>query len=378
MIERLRRLVAIPSVSRDEERIADQLSSELAAGGMQVRRSGNNLWCAVGDSETSRLLLNSHLDTVPPAKGWTVDPWTPTLGDENRRLCGLGSNDAKGAVTAMVEAVLAWKRRLDRGASLGGTVVLALTAEEEIGGQGLSTIREELGVLDAALVGEPTGLVPMIAQRGLLILRGVARGRSQHAGNSPPGRADNAIINAARDLSKLGEFDWGARHPLLGRAHGNVTVIEGGAARNVIPDECLFYLDIRTTPLETHPKLTQRLSRYLDSEIQVHSDRLVPVGTSPAEPIVEAVLRALSGTEAGGSATMSDMVFLADVPCVKIGPGESSRSHCPDEHIFVDELEAGAAAYERIIGEFFHARAEGPRGARLTVGDRGEGDEERS
>lgn len=351
MIERLRRLVAIPSVSRDEGAVADALGADLEAEGIVVVREGNNLWCEIGDAPRPRLLLNSHLDTVPPAGGWSADPWTPIVA--GGRITGLGANDAKGCVTAMVEAVLACMARLERGEPLGGTVVLALTAEEEIGGQGLGTVLPRLEPLDAALVGEPTGLVPVIAQRGLLILCGVARGQSRHAGNSPPGIADNAILAAARDLMRLVGVDWGPEHPLLGRPFGNVTMIEGGTARNVIPDECSFYLDIRTTPQESHAALLERLRPQLVSDLRVHSDRLVPVATAPDERIVRAALRALPGAAPAGSPTTSDMVFLAGVPTVKIGPGDSSRSHCADEYLLADELTAGAAAYERIVRAFF-------------------------
>jgi acetylornithine deacetylase len=355
MIERLARLVAMPSVSGEESAIAEALGAELREAGLRVQRAGNNLWCEIGDAARPRLLLNSHFDTVPPAQGWSGDPWAPRL-DEGR-LTGLGANDAKGCVVALIEAVLATRRRLERGQHLGGTVVLALTAEEETGGEGLGTIVEQLRPLDAALVGEPTGLVPMIAQRGLLVLRGVARGRSGHPANTPADDADNAILAAARDLSRLREFDWGPRHPLLGRCHAHVTMISGGVARNVIPDTCEFYLDVRTTPLESHARLYRRLRDYLQSDLRVHSDRLVPVETDRAAAIVQAALRALPGAEPGGSPAMSDMVFLAGVPSVKSGPGQPSRSHTADEYILLDELRDGAAAYERIVQEYFHTQA---------------------
>ena len=351
MIERLTKLVAIRSVSREEGPIADAVCSDLQQAGLCVSRQGNNLWCEIGDAARPRLLLNSHLDTVPPAHGWTGDPWTPRRTAD--RLVGLGANDAKGCVTAMIAAVLAVKKRLDCGDRLGGTLILALTAEEEISGAGLGTIVDQLAPLDAAIVGEPTGLVPMIAQRGLLVLRGVARGCSGHPANTPADSANNAILTAARDLTALETFDWGPAHPLLGRCHAHVTMIKGGVARNVIPDACEFFLDIRTTPAESHAGLCRRLRRHLKSDLHIHSDRLVPVQTDPGEAILQAVLRAVSGVAPGGSPTMSDMVFLGGVPSVKIGPGRSSRSHTPDEYIELEELAVGAGAYERIIREYF-------------------------
>jgi len=350
MIERLARYVATRSLSRQESELADLVAAELTHGGLAVHRQGNNVWCELGDAERPRLLLNSHLDTVPPGSGWSHDPWAPRRVDG--RLVGLGANDAKGCVAALLTAALATRSRLERGEPLGGTLVLALTAEEEISGQGLGTILDQLRPLDAALVGEPTGLVPMTAQRGLLILRGTARGRSAHPANTPMDSTDNAVFTAARDLAALRDFDWGPAHALLGRCHAHVTKISGGVALNVVPDVCEFHLDIRTTPEESHQCLYERLARTLRSELAIHSARLVPVETDLNAPIVRAIRRALPGVELAGSPAMSDMVFLSGVPSVKIGPGLSARSHTPDEFITEDELAAGTAAYERIIDEF--------------------------
>lgn len=353
MLERLARYVSIRSISREEGRLADTVTADLAAAGLHVERVGNNVWCESGDARRPRLLLNSHLDTVPPGSGWTGDPWTPRIDGD--RLTGLGANDAKGCVVAMVEAVLRVQASLARGERLGGTIVLALTAEEEISGQGLGTIVQRLGPLDAALVGEPTSLVPMIAQRGLLVLKGRAAGRTAHPANTPPDQAANAIVAALRDIMRLAEFDWGPAHPLLGRTHANVTRIAGGVANNVIPDSCEFVVDVRTTPIESHAALVARLRAALECELSIHSDRLVPFETRPDEPIVQACLRALPGAVPAGSPAMSDIVFLAGVPAVKIGPGDTRRSHTPDEYVLGSELSAGAAAYERMIREFLRS-----------------------
>jgi acetylornithine deacetylase len=354
MIDRLTRYVGVRSLSREERELADIVCADLELAGLHVEREVNNVWCVLGDRPTPRLLLNSHLDTVPATAGWDGDAWT--LRRDGDRLIGLGANDAKGCVVAMIEAVLAIKRALDAGAPLGGTVVLATTAEEEISGHGLGTILEQLGPLDAALVGEPTDLVPMIAQRGLLILRGQARGRAAHPANTPTDET-NAIATAARDIARLRDFDWGAPHALLGRCHAHVTRIEGGVANNVVPDTCEFTIDVRTTPAETHAALTARLAAAMESDVRVHSDRLVPVETDSNAPIVSAVLSALPGSRATGSRAMSDMVYLGGIPAVKIGPGESARSHTANEYIRVSELADGASAYDRTIRAYFAATA---------------------
>ena len=355
MIARLERYVGLRSVSGQEHAIADAVCDDLRNAGLRVQRRGNNLWCVLGDRPWPRLLLNSHLDTVPPGDGWSGDPCElRRVGD---RLIGLGANDAKGCVVAMIEAVLRLRSSLHEGGRLGGTVVLALTAEEETSGQGLATILDELLPLDAAIVGEPTKMMPMIAQRGLLILRGVTRGRSAHPAGTTPDRAENAVLTAARELLRLRDFDWGPTHPLLGRCHGHVTMIRGGVARNVIPDACEFYLDVRTTPAESHRELYERLRRHLRCELHIHSDRLAPTETDASEVIVQAVQNAMPGALPAGSPAMSDMVYLRGTASVKIGPGDSARSHAPNEYVLPEELQAGAEGYQRIVREYFDLMA---------------------
>ena len=368
MIQRLARYVSIKSLSREEGALADLVAGDLCAAGLRVQRDGANVWAEIGDAPRPRLLFNSHLDTVPPGAGWTADPWTPRR--VNGRLIALGANDAKGCVVAMLEAALATQGDLDGGGALNGTLVLALTAEEEISGQGLETILERLAPLDGALVGEPTALVPMTAQRGLLTLRGVAHGRSAHPANTPPETAENAVQLAAREVRRLADFDWGPEHPLLGRPHGNVTRIAGGVANNVIPDSCEFVIDVRTTPAEPHAALTERLRAFLDCELLAHSDRLGPIETPADTGIVQAVLRAAPGARPQGSPAMSDMVFLRGIPAVKIGPGDSPRSHTADEYLLESELHAGAALYQRIAREFFSAASASERNRAASASER--------
>jgi len=351
-IERLAEYAAVPSLSGAEAELADLIAGQLAAEGIVVHREGNNLWVELGAGRP-RLLLNSHLDTVPPGQGWTADPWLPRRGEG--RLTALGANDAKGCVAAMVESFLALHRQMVHDKrKFSGTLILALTAEEETAGTGLAAILDRLRPLDAAIVGEPTGLAPVIAQRGLMILRGVARGRAAHTANTPPQAAANAIVLAAENILRLQSFDWGPCHERLGRAHAHVTGIQGGIAHNVIPDVCEFRLDIRTTPLESHAALFSRLKAFLHSELTVHSDRLVPVETSSEELIVR-VACSVSGRPPAGSATMSDMVFLSGIPAVKLGPGQSVRSHTPDEYILESELAEGVATYAEIVRRYFAA-----------------------
>lgn len=347
--ELLEALVALPSVSGQEGALADALQARLEGLGFAVSRKGHNLWFEVGQG-APRLLLNSHLDTVPPCAGWTSDPFTPAWS--GTRLTGLGANDAKGCVAAMILAAIALKADP---APLAGTTVFAFTAEEETGGDGLASILDDLGALDAALVGEPTGLVPCLAQRGMLMLRCVAKGVSAHVAH--PELGDNAIHKAARDIAKLAAKTY-EPHPLLGTASPQVTTIQGGLAKNQVPDAVEFFVDVRTTPNLDNTRVAEELDAELESEVHVHSARYLPKATPADHPIAKAAVEA-SGRAGVGSATASDWAFLGEIPAVKVGPGDTMRSHRPDEWLDLAELEAGAAFYRRAIRAFFaHVHAQ--------------------
>jgi acetylornithine deacetylase len=332
-------LVAVPSVSRSEGAVADLLRSHLEARGLAVRREGHNLWFEVGCGRP-RLLLVSHLDTVPAGDGWTRDPHAAAWEDD--RLVGLGANDAKGCVAAMATAALALAAEP---ACLDGTLVVAFTAEEEVGGAGIASIRERLEPIDAAVVGEPTCLEVCVAQRGLVILRCVAHGRTAHAAH--PECGVNAIHTAASDIVRLSAMRFG-EHPRLGETTAQVTRIGGGRASNQVPDACEFFVDVRTSPGITAESIVERLHGALASEVHVHSARYLPCATDEAHPIVVAALRASGRAHGAGSRTTSDWAFLSDLPAIKAGPGDTSRSHRPDEYLTRAELTAGVAFYRRL------------------------------
>ena len=339
-----RELVAIPSLSREEAAAADHLEAWFRRHGVDVVRYGDNVVASVGEGRT--LLLNSHLDVVPPSSDHPFDPFDPVIHEG--AIWGRGSVDAKASVAAMAQALVLTAER-----KTAGRVVGAFTVCEELGGadNGLEATLPELGHLDAALVGEPTEMQPCIAQKGLLILRLTARGRTAHAARA--GEGDNAIVRAARDISRLERLDFMPPHPELGPVTCNVTMVEGGTARNVIPDTCTFWLDIRSTPDWPHDRLVQFIEEQLESEVHVHSKRLVPTGTDPGEAIVRACLAADPARVPFGSPTLSDWIHLKGIPTVKIGPGDSRLSHTPREHVPVAELERAAEGYARIIQQYF-------------------------
>lgn len=345
----LERLVATPSLSGEEGALADFLQDLLGAHGAQLHRQGHNLWFEVG-THGPRLLLNTHLDTVPPCAGWTGDPFAPQW--RNGRLQGLGANDAKGCLASMTLTALAL---LEQGLPQG-RAVFAFTAEEETGGAGLGTILDQLGAFDGAVVGEPTGLQVCAAQRGLLMLKCTAKGEASHTAHAHALGAVNAVHKAARDIVKLDALRF-EPHPLLGETRAQATLIQGGRARNQVPDACEFFVDLRTTPNLDHEALAARIAESLESDTAVHSMRYLPKATDPAHPLVQAALAAAGRKGPVGSATASDWAFLGDLPAVKIGPGDTHRSHRADEYLTLAELEAGCAFYRKLVPAFLKEAA---------------------
>jgi acetylornithine deacetylase len=335
-----RQIVEIPSVSGDEAAVRDHLEALLRAHGARTLPFGRNLVALHGSGPA--VCLNSHLDTVPPCPGWTKPTHRAVVQDG--RVHGLGSNDAKASVAAMVAAFLRLK---DAGAS----VMLALTVEEETGGKGAEDLVPELQksgrTPTAVLVGEPTGLDLVISQKGLLILELHAEGDACHAANAVKLGARNAIRSLARDLVALEGIDLGAPDPLLGPVTLEPTVVRGGSARNAVPAEASCVLDVRINSEVD----AARLIRALGDRVRVLSDRLRPRSIDPAHPLVDAIRRARPEAKLIGSSGLSDLVFFEGIPGVKVGPGRTERSHTPDEFVLESEILEGARFYERAVVE---------------------------
>ena len=350
-------LVRYPSLSHHEAEVADYVEATMqGVEGLEVGRLGDNVWASLGDGD-DLLLLASHLDVVPPSAD-QVEPFEPRVVDG--KVYGRGSVDAKASGASMLTALAGLAAAGWRPG--GGRLVVALTACEETGRgyNGMEHCREalfghDLPEVSAALVGEPTELRPCLAQKGLLILTATAHGATAHAARAHLG--DNALTRAARDLVALDAFTFPQADPLLGRPTATATVIEGGSAKNVVPDRCTFTLDVRSTPAATHAELTATVAGLLESEVEVYSDRLVPCSTPADARVARATTAALGGlgldAEPFGSPTASDWVFLADVPAVKIGPGRSELSHTPDEHVEVAQLDAAVEVYAAIARRYF-------------------------
>jgi acetylornithine deacetylase len=346
-----RKTVEIPSVSGTEAELAGFLEHKLRRRGVKPVRVGESLLALHGEGPV--FLFDTHLDTVPPAPGWTHDPWKAEPA--NGRIVGLGSNDAKASVAAMIAAFLAFLE-----AELPFTLALALVEGEETRGAGTQAILAELerrGLrLEAAVIGEPTGLDLAVAQKGLMVLELVAQGQACHAANAAALGAPNAARRLARDLVSLEEVDFGPPHEHLGPITLEPTQVQAGTARNVVPGEATAVLDVRTTPALSREEVVRRIRERVQGEVRVLSDRLLPKETAADAPLVAAARRVRPHARVFGSATLSDMVFLNGTPAIKCGPGKSERSHTPDEYVLEEEILDGARFYTRLIGAYAEQR----------------------
>lgn len=343
-------LVRTPSPSGQEGAVAAVLAQWARERGLEVHYDDTAVGITVrGRSPGATLLLASHLDTVPPGEGWGVDPFAGVI--EGDHLVGRGSADAKGSVAAMACAAA---ELAARGGPPTGRLVVLATFSEETRDTTMPEALKRLGAPpDSAIVGEPTSLAPAIAQRGQLLLRLVWSGEQVHAGwaaGRQP-RPVNAIERAARDLVRLPGLRLERTHPLLGEVAITPTMLQAGIARNVTPPRCEAVLDIRTTPAYTHAEVIAAVRAHLDADVEVISDRLVPAETPSSSPLLAAVRAVLPEAAPFASPTCSDWVFLAGVDTVKLGPGDSRRSHTVGERVPIEEVRRAARVYVAVAEE---------------------------
>lgn len=344
-IELLKSMIAIPSTSRSEEGTASLIYDRLQAWGANPQRFRNNVWALSENFDPARptLLLNSHHDTVKPAASYTRDPYQPAV--EDGRIYGLGSNDAGASAVSLIETFLNL-----RSARLPFNLLLAITAEEEVGGENgmrafLPHVAEEGIRIDCAIVGEPTGMQAAIAERGLVVLDCVTPGVTGHAAR---GEGINAIYRAIADIETLRAFRFPKESEILGPVGLNITQINAGWQHNAIPDECKWVVDIRTTDAYTNEQTVELLREAVShSTLTPRSTRVRASVISADHPLVRSAVAL--GSRTFVSPTTSDMSLMYDFPSLKIGPGESSRSHSADEFVLINEIEAAIPAYRKLI-----------------------------
>ncbi|HGY54107.1 MAG TPA: M20/M25/M40 family metallo-hydrolase [Caldithrix abyssi] len=340
----LKDLIALPSFSGQEDKTAQRISVYLEEKNIPVRRKDNNVWAVnrYFDKEKPTLLLNSHHDTVKPNTKWTFDPFTPT--EQEGKLIGLGSNDA-GAPLVSLLAAFVYFYDAER---LPFNIIMAATAEEETSGKkGLRSVLDEFGPIDLAVVGEPTGMQLAVAEKGLMVLRCKAHGKSGHAARDV---GENAIYKAIQDINWFRNYRFARESSFLGPVKMTVTIINAGSQHNVIPDVCDFTVDIRMTDAYTNEQVLETIKKHIKCEIDSVSLSLKPSSIDPQHPLVEAA-RSLN-MNTFGSPTLSDQ-SLIDAPSVKIGPGMSERSHTADEFVYPEEIRQGVEGYIKLLERFF-------------------------
>lgn len=339
-VELLKAMIRIPSLSREEAGTADLLAKFLAERGVEVHRKKNNVWAfnKYYDPAKPTVLLNSHHDTVKPNSAYTRDPFEPSV--EGDRLYGLGSNDAGASGVSLIAAFLHYNDRSD----LKYNLCVAITAEEENSGHdGLECVIPELGPLEFAVVGEPTLMQLAIAERGLMVLDCTAHGRAGHAARE---EGDNAIYKAMKDIEWFRTFRFPKVSDLFGAVKMSVTIISAGTQHNVVPAECRFTVDVRVTDRYTNEEVLDIIRQHVSCEVQARSTRLRPSSISPDHPIVRAGMAL--GRTTYGSPTTSDQALL-DIPSLKLGVGDSARSHSADEFVHLSEIREGIDLYIKML-----------------------------
>lgn len=341
-VQLLKDLIQIQSFSKEENKTADRIEAFLAQKGVKTNRSGNNVWAFANEFNPvlPSVWLNSHHDTVKPNSGYTKDPFQPIK--EEGKLFGLGSNDAGGPLVSLIACFCHFVER-----PLPFNLIMIASAEEEISGpNGISSIISQLPEAELSIVGEPTQMKLAVAEKGLLVIDAKVHGKAGHAARE---EGINAIYLALDDLDEIRNFEFFKTSPFLGRTKVTATVIKSGHQHNVVPDLCEYTLDVRVTDAYTLEEAFEELKSNLKAELTPRSMRLQS-SHLPGDHLMNRVAEELD-LEKFGSPTLSDQALIP-WPSVKIGPGDSARSHTADEYIFLEEIREGIEGYISIINKY--------------------------
>jgi acetylornithine deacetylase len=338
-IELLKKLISTPSFSRDESNAADIMAAFLMDKGFEVKRKGNNVWVHSPQPSKGKkvILFNSHIDTVKPASGYTRDPFSPDIADG--KLFGLGSNDAGGPLVSLLAAF-----RILSSTEQPYHLIYSATAEEEVSGKnGVESILAELGPVDFAIVGEPTRMQMAVAEKGLMVLDCTAHGQSGHAARE---EGVNALYKALTDIEWFRNHRFEKVSDMLGPVKMTVTQINAGTQHNVVPDKCSFVVDVRVNELYSNVQVLEIIKSHVGCTVEARSTRVNSSHISASHPFV--VRGTAGGIGSYGSPTTSDQALMP-FTTIKMGPGDSARSHTADEFIFVDELWAAPDIYVKLL-----------------------------
>ena len=335
----LSQLIATPSTSRNEKDAADIMGKALRNYGFTPHREANNVWVIDPhfDEQKPTLLLNAHIDTVKPVDSWRRDPFAPTI--EGDTLYGLGSNDCGGGLCSLLQTF----RMLTEKTQNYNLIYLASAEEEVSGKDGISRALPLLPKIDLAIVGEPTGMNPAVAEKGLMVLDVIAHGKSGHAARN---EGVNAIYEALDDMRWIRDYKFEKVSPFLGPTKMTLTVVNAGTQHNVIPDKCTMLVDIRTNEFYDNEEVYHFICQHLKSEVKAHSFRLKSSRIDPEHPLIKKCVA--MGMKPFGSPTLSDQALMS-FPSFKLGPGESSRSHSADEFIRISEIADAIAKYKELL-----------------------------
>ena len=341
-VELLKALIETPSVSRNEENAANLLASYLDKWQLPYGREANNLWVGCPDWQNNRptVMLNAHIDTVKPVSSWTRDPYKAS--QEGDILYGLGSNDCGGGLVSLLQTY-----RIMLNKPRNYNILWVASAEEEVSGSnGFSRVLSRLPNIDVAIVGEPTGMQPAIAEKGLMVIDGYADGVSGHAARN---EGVNAIYEALDDLVWLRDYRFRKVSPLLGETKMTVTVVEAGTQHNVIPDSLHFVIDIRTNEYYQNEFVFEFLRKKMKKcRLEARSFRLHSSSITESHPLIKKC-KAM-GMRPFGSPTLSDQALMP-FTSVKLGPGKSSRSHSANEYIRISEIENAIETYVKLLSD---------------------------
>ena len=338
-VELLKKLIATPSVSRNEKDAADIMEQTIRSYGFEPQREANNLWIIDPHYDESRptLLLNAHIDTVKPVASWSRDPFSPDV--EDGVLYGLGSNDCGGGLCSLLQIF----RMLTKKPQSYNLIYLASAEEEVSGKDGITRALPLLPHIDLAIVGEPTGMNPAVAEKGLMVLDVIAHGKSGHAARN---EGVNAIYEALDDMRWIRDYKFEKVSEFLGPTKMTLTVVNAGTQHNVIPDKCTMLVDIRTNEFYDNEEVYEFIRQHLKSEVKAHSFRLKSSRIDPEHPLIRKCVAI--GMKPFGSPTLSDQALM-HFPSFKLGPGESSRSHSANEFIRISEIRDAIAKYETLL-----------------------------
>ena len=339
-LDLLQSLIKVPSFSKEETGTAEIIAGQLEKMAVEVKRSGNNIWCLNQhyDPGKATILLNSHHDTVRPNQDYARDPFAPVV--EDGKIFGLGSNDAGGALVSLIETF--W--HFNGQTNLAYNLALACTAEEEISGvNGIASVIDSIPGVAMAIIGEPTSLHMAIAEKGLMVLDCTVTGSSGHAARN---EGENAIYKAMHDIEWLQNYRFECESKRLGPVKMTVTMIEAGTQHNVVPDSCRFVVDVRTTDAYTNLATLEIIRKHLHANVVPRSTRLNSSAIATDHILVKAGLDL--GLTIYGSPTLSDQALLS-VASIKLGPGASARSHRANEFIYIDEIDQGIKTYIKLL-----------------------------